>query len=92
MGRTKRKSRKPSAANSDSLRKQTVFFVDRSLGRKFAIEALRAAGFTAIAHDEQFAQDTYDEDWLKVAGKNGWIVVTKDRKIRYRHSEITQAV
>lgn len=34
-----------------------------------------------------FAQDTPDEEWLTRAGKEGWIVLTKDKLIRKRPIE-----
>lgn len=39
-------------------------------------------------HDELFPQDAPDEDWLKAAGKNGWVVLTKDKNIRYHTREM----
>lgn len=46
------------------------------------VEALRAAGAKVIAHDEVFVQNTPDVDWLAEAGRQGWIVLTKDSAIR----------
>jgi hypothetical protein len=34
-----------------------------------------------------FAQDTPDEEWLTRAGREGWIVLTKDKLIRKRPIE-----
>lgn len=33
-------------------------------------------------HDEHFAQDAEDTEWLASVGKRGWIVLTKDGRIR----------
>lgn len=38
-------------------------------------------------HDDHFAQDCTDEHWLREAGKKGWLVLTKDKRIRYRTAE-----
>jgi predicted nuclease of predicted toxin-antitoxin system len=65
-----------------------VFFVDRSLGRKVIPGALRGAGEEVRVHDEHFPQDAKDEVWLAEAGKSGWVVLTKDKHIRYRAAEI----
>jgi len=65
-----------------------VFFVDRCLGRRIIPEMLRSAGEIVRAHDEVFRQDTRDEKWLTEVGKNGWIVLTKDKNIRYRAIEL----
>jgi PIN domain-containing protein len=50
-------------------------------------EALRAAGVDIRVHDELFPQGTQDVDWLKEAGANGWIVITRDDRIRYNQLE-----
>ncbi|MGH7991598.1 MAG: hypothetical protein ACREDS_15585 [Limisphaerales bacterium] len=57
-----------------------VFFIDRSLGRKIIPDTLRNAGEEVCVHDELFAQNAKDEVWLAEAGKQGWIVLTKDKK------------
>ncbi len=70
------------------------FFLDRSLGGRVVAEALRQAGQTVHVHDEHFPQDAKDVEWLTVAGRRGWIVLTKDEHIRYRAIErraLTQA-
>ena len=48
---------------------------------------LRAAGLKVIVHDDHFPQDSKDPEWLAAAGKNKWIVVTRDEHIRYRVAE-----
>jgi predicted nuclease of predicted toxin-antitoxin system len=64
-----------------------VFFVDRSLGKRIVPEALRRAGETVQVHDDHFAPDAKDADWLSVVGTRGWVVLTKDERIRYRMIE-----
>ena len=49
-----------------------VFFVDRSLGKRDVPEALRRAGETVEIHDDHFAPDAKDADWLSVVGTRGW--------------------
>jgi hypothetical protein len=61
-----------------------TFFVDRSLGARDVPEALRAAGILVEVHDDHFAPDTPDIAWLGEVGARGWIVLTKDSRIR-RH-------
>jgi uncharacterized protein with PIN domain len=45
---------------------------------------LRKAGLKIEIHDDHFAPDAKDEEWLSVAGQNQWIVITRDERIRYR--------
>lgn len=69
------------------LREPFTYFVDRSLGRGPVVEALRAAGETVHAHDDHFAQNTPDADWLIDVGARGWVVLTKDKNIRSNQIE-----
>jgi predicted nuclease of predicted toxin-antitoxin system len=61
-----------------------TFFVDRSLGARDVPDALRGAGALVEVHDDHFAADTPDIVWLAEVGTRGWIVLTKDSRIR-RH-------
>jgi hypothetical protein len=45
---------------------------------------LRDAGLRVEIHDDHFAQDAKDEEWLMVVGQRQWVVVTRDERIRYR--------
>ncbi len=69
---------------------QPEFFVDRSLGKSI-VDALRDMGLTvhsmADIYGEKRAQRLADEVWLRDAGKNDWIVLTKDDAIRRRPAE-----
>jgi hypothetical protein len=58
-----------------------VYFVDRCLG-KGVRDALRAAGANAEYLDDHFATDAADVDWLPKVARRGWIVLTKDKRIR----------
>jgi len=40
-------------------------------------------------HDDHFPTDAKDEHWLQIVGGRGWIVLTSDRRIRYRGPELT---
>jgi hypothetical protein len=50
-------------------------------------QALRDAGANVVTHDERFAQNALDEDWLPTVGKTGWLVITKDEAITRRPAE-----
>lgn len=64
-----------------------VFFIDRSLGRKQVAEALREVGGTVEVHDDHFPQTTPDVDWLAEVGRRGWVVLSKDERIRRNRIE-----
>jgi len=61
--------------------------LDRSLGRLKVAAALRDAGATIEIHDDRFPPDAPDELWLREAGKKGWVVLTKDKNIRFHSRE-----
>jgi len=76
------KSRRRSVTSSPSLPEGLVFFVDRSLGRRYVAEALRALGARVEIHDDHFPTDARDENWLTEVGKKGWVVLMKDKRVR----------
>lgn len=59
-----------------------TFLVDRSLGRKIVVGALRETGERVEALDDHFAQNAPDTEWLLDAGNRHWIVLSKDLAIR----------
>lgn len=67
-------------------------YVDRSLGQVAVPEALRELGRTVHTEVSVFGhvpEGVPDATWLERAGREGWIVFTKDAKIRYRETEIS---
>lgn len=66
-----------------------VFFLDHSLGTTEVAIALRAAGSRVEILLDHFASDAPDETWLVEVGSRGWVVLTKDQRIRRRHVEIS---
>jgi predicted nuclease of predicted toxin-antitoxin system len=62
------------------------------LGKKRVALALRGARVEVHVHDDHFAPDARDVDWLAEVGAKGWVVLTKDRGIRWRSLERTAAM
>lgn len=62
------------------------FLVDRALGLRVAL-ALRDRGFNIVMFGENFADGTPDEEWIRRAAQEGWVVLTKDSEIRRRPNE-----
>jgi predicted nuclease of predicted toxin-antitoxin system len=79
------RSKKPSAAKPPD---GTVFFIDRSLGVEPIRTELVKAGLRIETHDDHFPRDEEDRVWLQAVGERGWVVLTKDQKLRYRPLEI----
>lgn len=66
------------------------FFLDRSLGRITA-SRLRAAGHVVHLIAEHYADDASDvpdEEWMAEGCSRRWVLLTKDKRIRYRTAEL----
>jgi len=84
----KKRSPTPSAANSGSRPPDPLtLFLDESLDSVSVANALRDAGATVVRHTEQFPRGIADDVWLTYAGENNWVVITRDKRIRYRQLE-----
>ncbi len=59
----------------------TVFFLDRQIGRHRVAVALRRAGAFVVTHDEEFSQDTPDAVWITAITERGWVALTRDKRI-----------
>jgi hypothetical protein len=66
------------------------FFLDRSLGRITA-SRLREAGYVVHLIADHYPDDAGnvpDEEWIAEGCSNGWNLLTKDKRIRYRAAEL----
>lgn len=67
------------------------FYVDRCLGMVIVPQALRNAGLVVHTERDVFGEvleGVPDEQWLRRAGEEQWVVLTKDDRIRYRQAEL----
>jgi hypothetical protein len=64
------------------------FFLDRDLGKRLG-RALREVGVEVQLHAERYPGigDTPDEVWIPEVAADGWIILTHDKKIRFREAE-----
>ena len=84
----KKPSGTPSAASSSSKPPEPlVLFLDESLDSDSIAAALSAAGALVERLTAHLPKGTDDETWLSLAGSKGWIVITRDKRIRYRRLE-----
>jgi hypothetical protein len=72
----------PSGPRFRRLPEASTFFVDRSLGGKILADALKAAGERIEIHDDHFPKDATDELWLAKVCAKGWVILSKDDRIR----------
>jgi predicted nuclease of predicted toxin-antitoxin system len=75
-----------SAGKGKKKPERPTFYVDRCLGKAVPRE-LQAAGALVEIHDDHFAQDAPDEEWIPQVSARGWVILTKDKNIRRRHGE-----
>jgi hypothetical protein len=75
---------------------QPRFFLDRSLGRLAVPARLREAGWNLITLSEYYGRPEderiADTQWIRDAAGQGWPILMKDKRIRYRHTEIDAVV
>lgn len=64
-----------------------MIFIDRSIPRGVAEQLRHICDDTVIFLDERFPPDTPDREWLAVAGREGWLVISRDKRIRRRPGE-----
>jgi predicted nuclease of predicted toxin-antitoxin system len=67
---------------------ELVLFVDECLGATDVPNALRAAGIRCELLHDHFPPGTTDAQWLEAVGRRGWVVITKDQRIRRRQTEL----
>ena len=85
---TKKPSGTPSAASSSSRPPEPLtLFLDESLDSDSIAQALAAAGASVERLTGHFPKGTDDRTWLSLAGSKAWVVLTRDKRIRYRRLE-----
>lgn len=67
-------------------------FLDESIDSESVAKALADEGAVVERSRRHFAPGTPDENWLATVGRRGWIVLTRDKRIRYRALELESLV
>ena len=63
-----------------------VIFTDRTIGRP-VVQALQLVRDDVLWLEDRYPANTRDQVWLAAAGRHGWLVITRDRRVRYRNYE-----
>jgi hypothetical protein len=71
-----------------------TLFIDRNAWSNALHLALNNAGIPHEAHRWHFAEQDQkaeidDSEWLRAVAERGWVVVTRDKNIRYRVNELS---
>jgi predicted nuclease of predicted toxin-antitoxin system len=78
-------SQKPSIISPELrlLEVQNPLFLDFNLGNKVVPSALDKAGISHNYHTQHFPGDKPDHEWIPIAAKNNWLIITKDKNIEF---------
>ena len=66
---------------------EPTFCVDEALGKRVVAQALRDAGVRVELLIDHHSPGTPDAEWLADVGRRGWVVLTKDKRMRFRPAE-----
>jgi hypothetical protein len=91
MASSRGRSKKQSAGSRQrqpSLPEEFVLYLDENLQNcKPILDALTQQGVKHERHGSHLPAGTEDTIWLPFVGQKGWVLVTKDKKIRYNELE-----
>jgi PIN like domain len=77
-----------SSARQPSLPEDFVLYLDENLHNcKPILDALAQHGVKFERHGSHFSAGTEDTTWLPFVGKQGWLLLTKDKRIRFNELE-----
>jgi hypothetical protein len=68
--------------------KQAVLYLDESIYSRVLASAMQAAGANVRRVGPDIQKGSTDEEWLEIVGKNNWIALMRDQKIRRRRARI----
>ncbi len=63
------------------------FFFDNNISKKI-VEGLKAFGEEVVHLQEKFPEDSPDVEWLRYIGEQGFVLITKDEKVRWNPAEL----
>jgi hypothetical protein len=91
MASSRERSKKQSAGSRRrplALPEDFVLYLDENLHNcKPILDTLVQQGVKHERHGQHFAAGTEDTEWLSFVGERGWVLLTKDKRIRYNELE-----
>jgi len=64
-----------------------IYLDENHCNNKSILGVLARAAIRVERHLDHFERGTPDEIWLPKVGVNGWVLLTTDKRIRYRQTE-----
>lgn len=85
-----KRSKKRSGSKSQDRPLEPVFFIDRCLGRHALVDELKRLRIEikCVMHDDVFPQNTLDPEWMPQVAENGYVVLTRDKRIGWNRLEL----
>lgn len=65
----------------------TIYLDENHCNNRRVLAALEALNIPTERHLSHFPPGTPDEEWLPLVGKNGWALITTDKRIRHHSNE-----
>lgn len=62
------------------------FFFDNNLSQNL-VRGMECFGEDVMHLKDKFAQDTPDVEWLEYIGRNGYVLITRDQRVRWNPAE-----
>jgi hypothetical protein len=75
------------SSSSSGPPEEPTFCIDEALGNRIVAQALREEGHRVELLIDHHARGTPDAVWLEDIGRRGWVVLTKDKRMRKRPAE-----
>jgi hypothetical protein len=63
------------------------FFFDNNVSKKI-VEGLKAFGEEVVHLQDKFPEDSADIEWLQYVGEKGFVLITRDERVRRNPAEI----
>ena len=64
-----------------------IYLDENHCNNQKILAVLKSASIQVERHLDHFSRGTPDETWLPLVGEKGWILLTTDKRIRYRANE-----
>jgi hypothetical protein len=67
---------------------EVIVFLDENLDGETVAVLLRAGNIPFRRLSEEFDRSTADADWMPKVAARGWVIASRDNRIRYRPAEL----
>lgn len=83
---------KPSGTNSTKPLDSLTFFTDQDTSCEVLIGELISAGATVVKLRDMYDPDAPDEKWLEEVSQKKWLILSRNKRIRYVKSQLDKII